>query len=459
MTVAQLRLCSFHKIQKIAKKGLKSGNYGGIIFTVRRNCRDSAPPFDGGKDGGKVFIMAFYYEGTTREISVGDEVVGRGVCDERRLTGLVGTVKEIRSTYSYRGYVALVKFETGDTDYEDYFDCGYFTWWVCPEHIRPRDAMAEGTCYSCGGVLDKKSKLGSRLYKHGGLCDDCIAREIGTVHSYHFGKKLKYNVCADKITFGAEIEIDAPRCFDEDASEELARDCVKYARKKGYALINHFENDGSLRDGGVECPLAPLTIDDFKSDAVKAQLNYLFDRADELGFDFDADNHAGLHIHIGRKSLCGDDRSISDAVGLLMGWAISRLWDKGFNELCGRENLEYCKLFDAEKDGNGLRDTYATDDRYYCVNITNTRTIEMRIFNNATCYEDVILAVDVCYMLAKWSTKKINAFLKRGSYSAKSRDFTDALAYADRLTWSALVKYSKFPEITIKRMRACGIVF
>jgi hypothetical protein len=31
VTVAQTILCSFHKIQKIAKKGLKSGNYGGIM--------------------------------------------------------------------------------------------------------------------------------------------------------------------------------------------------------------------------------------------------------------------------------------------------------------------------------------------------------------------------------------------------------------------------------------------
>ena len=69
----------------------------------------------------------------------------------------------------------------------------------------------------------------------------------------------------------------------------------------------------------------------------------------------------------------------------------------------------------------------------------------------------MLVAVDVCYMLGKWATKKINAFLKRNSYSAKSKDFTDALAYADKLTWAALVKYSKFPEVTLPAMRKAGI--
>jgi hypothetical protein len=217
-----------------------------------------------------------------------------------------------------------------------------------------------------------------------------------------------------------------------------------------------YENDGSL-DCGMECVTAPLTIAEWKSDEVRDQINVLLDSADESGFTLNS-GHAGLHVHIGRKNLCGTDRRKSDAVGLLMGWAVSRLWDKGFKKLSRRRNTEYCHLYTEGREGNGLYDTSAGDyDRYTAVNIENSSTIELRIFKGARCSNDVLVAVDVCYMLAKWATKKINAFDKRGSYSAKAHKYDDALAYADRLTWKALVKYSKFPEITLPEMRRCGI--
>jgi hypothetical protein len=307
-----------------------------------------------------------------------------------------------------------------------------------------------------------KTALGSRLFKNTLICDDCIKRELGVVHSYHYAKGLKYNVDANKITFGWECEIDAPcdwDCdFDTSSRDDLARDCIDYARDNKYALIHSYESDGSLNDGGVECVSAPLTINDIKRDDVKLQIDFLLRRAEELGFNFDDDNHAGFHVHIGRKSLCGGDFEISNAVGLLMGWAVTRLWDKGFKELSRRTNLEYTHLYNCDgDDGAGLNRTPANYDRYYVVNIQNSKTIELRVFNNARTYDDVCVAVDMCYMLAKWATKKINAFLKRNTYSAKSKDFTDALAYADRLTWDALVKYSKFPEYTLPAMRRAGI--
>ena len=339
---------------------------------------------------------------------------------------------------------------------------GYYVWARNLEYIGTDEAVAPApsvaVCENCCRPVAEKSRLGLRLFKDKCICDNCVRNIIGEVHGYHYGKKLKYNTCADKITFGFEGEIDGHWSLTESDRDELVRSCIDYARDNKYALVGSFETDGSLSDYGVEFVSAPLTIDDLKTDEVKNQINYMFARADDMGFNFDEDNNAGLHVHIGRKSLCGDDNGVSNAVGLLMGWAVSRLWERGFAELSGRKNTEYCHLYDKEDErGNGLMDTGAYYDRYYAVNIQNSRTIELRIFNRATCYEDVLVAIDTCYMLAKWATKKINAFLKRGSYSAKMHEFTDALCYADRVSWEALVKYSKFPEVTLPRMRKAGI--
>ena len=417
--------------------------------------------------------MSLYYYNTDREIRIGDRVIMRGSRDdidfdfetERRGT-VYATVIKLRT------YELGVQFDRSirnahSLDGTVPYGFGY---WVDPVNVEPYYIDEPGVirCIKCRSVMSAPSSVGGRLFKKMHICDDCLKREIGQVHGYHYAKRLAYRIDPDNITLGGEIEIDSPsRNWDDDEDaidrNDFALDCVKYAIRNNYELFMSYENDGSLNEDGVECVTAPLTLKEWRSDSVKNQLDNLFSLADEYGFDFRKNNNAGLHVHIGRKSLCGGDREISDAVGLLMGWGATRLWDKGLRDLADRDENDYCTAYNHNRDldecgGKGLRDTLATCDRYYFVNITNDKTLELRIFNRATCYEDVLLAVDVCYMLAKWATKKINAYLKRNSYSAKSKDFTDALSYADRLDWSALVKFSKYPDITLPRMRAVGIL-
>lgn len=404
------------------------------------------------------------YTNVDREIMVGDRVRVTGNCDAIHFSGEMGYVR----TTDNGGHDAGIEFDEifssalhwlGGrlSDGRGYYVYAHNLEYAGDTETETTPAIANTPRCSCCGRAVDDAFLGTRLFKDTLICNTCVKRKIGAVHDYHHAKNFKYLVDADKITFGAEIEIDAGYDTSTEDRDELIAECIEYARTNKYPLIMSYERDGSLNCGGVECVTAPLTIDDFKSPAVKNQLKYLFASAEDMGFNTDDENHAGLHIHVGRKSLCGADRAIGDAVGLLMGWAVTRLWHKGFRELSRRGDMGYCRLNDYEGTGYGLESTEARYDRYYCVNIQNSKTIELRIFNNATCYEDVLLAVDVCYMLGKWATKKINAFLKRDSYSARGKMFADALAYADRVTWDALVKYSKFPEVTLPRLRRAGV--
>ena len=402
----------------------------------------------------KDFIMALYFD-SVREIKIVDRVRIIDVPDDNReLLGAIGVVRAIgrreigvEFAFDFSGAHSLSGAIRGNR--------GWFCRIETLAYIE--GASDDGNlCIACGCKITPAMKLGSRLYRNGCFCDDCVASRIGQVHGYHFGKELNYALAKDKITLGAEIEIDD--CDEEGDRDGAVDGVIRYARKHNYPLIMSHERDGSLNGAGFENVTAPLTLSEWKSDAVIGQLNALFESAENNGYYLDAaDSHAGLHVHIGRKDLCGGDKSKSDAVGLLMGWAVARLWDNGFRELSRRERLDYCHLYDCRGRGAGLFDTSAVYDRYYAVNIENSKTIELRIFAGARNVDDVLIAVDVCYMLAKWATKKINAFEKRGSYSAKAKKYDDCLEYADRLTWSALTKYSKFPEITLKRMRECGI--
>lgn len=387
-----------------------------------------------------------YYVGTTQEVCVGDRIIGAGRMDGRTLDGLSGTIREIIRDSGY--HAILVRFNS-----ERY---GTFDWYVNFENVRPALDVASGTriCMRCGAEIPRRAKLGARLYARTCMCDDCVANELKSIQGYHFGKEsLSYAYAKDKITLGVEIELDDPE--SEADGRAVIRDTIDYARDNNMPCLMSHERDGSLYGAGFESVTAPLTIAEWGSDAIRGQLNAFFESAKDNGFNFYSDDHAGLHVHIGRKDLCGTDRAKSDAVGLLMGWAVTRLWGDGFEALSRREDLDYCNTFgDGDK---GLYDTNAVCDRYYAVNIGNSKTIELRIFKGARNADDVLVAVDVCYMLAKWATKKINAFGKRVSYSAKAGKFDDALVYADRVTWSALVKYSKFPDVTLPAMRSAGI--
>lgn len=401
------------------------------------------------------------YLNSSREIRVGDRVRGIGSLDGRCVDGLLGTVI---LTYPWGLYACGVRFDRdmGGHSLEGRCESGH-GFKVMRDNIayignEVADGDTDGKryCFECGRAFEKSTRLGVRLFKDAILCDECVTKKIGRVNCYHSGKDLSYAYAKDKITLGVEIEIDDVDDYgDSTAVINRVIDC---ARKNNYALIMSHERDGSLDYGGFESVTAPLTVDEWKSNEVRDQVNALFDGADEHGFTLNR-GHAGLHVHIGRKDLCGTDRTKSDAVGLLMGWAVARLWENGFNKLSRRRNMDYCHLFNEDGRGHkGLYDTNASEhDRYYAVNISNSATIELRIFKGARDLDDVIVAVDMCYMLAKWATKKINAFDKRNSYSARAKKYDDALAYADRITWDALVKYSKFPEVTLKRMREVGI--
>ena len=391
-----------------------------------------------------------YYVGTTREVRVGDKVIGVGTMDSKNLTGRDGEILEICSIEP-RHHAILVRFK----DRNEWG--GSFRWYCNYENVRPAfDIPNDGKlhCVACGAEITRNMKMSARLYRDTPMCDCCVAKEIGKLHDYHYGKSgIAYAYAKDKITLGVEIELDDPD--DEGSSRDVIRDVIDYARDNKIPLLMTHEHDGSLSGNGFESVTAPLTIAEWNSATIRGQLDAFFESAKDNGFNFYSDDHAGLHVHIGRKDLCGMDKAKSDAVGLLMGWAVTRLWDSGFEALSRRECLEYCDTFGEGE--RGLYDTSAYGDRYYAVNIGNSKTIELRIFKGARCLDDVLVAVDVCYMLAKWATKKINAFGKRASYSAKAGKYDDALVYADRVTWSALVKYSKFPEVTLPAMRSAGI--
>ena len=185
-----------------------------------------------------------FYLNTTREIEVGDRVVGRGVVDGYRVEGLRGTVTSLRDQRSTRDYVVYVHFDDVPMRIHSH-------WWLYAENFVPEDAVAprpDGAeiCYYCGGVVNKRERaLTSRLYKRECICPACLVKELGQKHEYHFAKHLKYNVDAHDITIGAEVEIDA-KSGSRPNTNAFCRDNVKHAMDNGYAFAMSYEYISSV---------------------------------------------------------------------------------------------------------------------------------------------------------------------------------------------------------------------
>lgn len=210
-----------------------------------------------------------------------------------------------------------------------------------------------------------------------------------SIHSYHNSHrtprtfyKLDRNHNLKPFTptiqgcVGVELEVESPRVYPETLSDEVD------------ALMGNMatcERDGSL-DDGFEIITQPATpdafMDGFKLDELCALLN------DNGAKSHDTDT-CGLHVHYSRAAL-GHTEQARDMVCA----KILVLMDKFTDELtkfarrnweCSRWAPKYSHFnANGEQSTKKLLEKYKpckdSGDRYHALNLTNSTTIEFRIF-------------------------------------------------------------------------------
>ena len=215
-------------------------------------------------------------------------------------------------------------------------------------------------------------------------CDSC--QDTRVVHDYSYRPDPIFHSTDknDRLYFGIEMEIEAPRNYNEASNHAYQLEGKELA---------YLKQDGSLRCG-FEIVTHPMTHDFYKNEAQELWdvMNHL---RDNIGVQAWGTGTCGVHIHISRTGFNG---------GAHMHRFLNLVYSNEafYSLIAGRSSDRWAKFSDvwtseSTRDENGywqrgpefrsfknkLSDG-RNSDRYSAVNTQNHATLEMRIFRGTT---------------------------------------------------------------------------
>jgi len=219
----------------------------------------------------------------------------------------------------------------------------------------------------------KKSSCGHYFDTAFGRCVVCSRRISATgkiINSYSTrapdylgfkGEPKKGKFEASKIFYGAELEL-------ENGGEKEA--ILLYQNLKDFIII---KSDGSVRTG-FEIVTAPATFEIQEKNAA-----ILFEAISKTKM-LPAAN-CGLHFHVSRNALTPMQ------IGKILEFLYNPDNKKFITDIAGRADNSYCVMTGERTITDMAPDKYHPGERYQALNLTNTNTIEFRIFASTNVFE------------------------------------------------------------------------
>lgn len=228
------------------------------------------------------------------------------------------------------------------------------------------------TCEVCGAEMYRDDAYWCDRHEVE-MCEYCYVEECNnsSIHNYSYKpypiwhKDKEEN--SKSVYFGLELEIGSNEI--DNIIEDL------------YELSNeekefYFKEDGSLDSGiGVEIVLHPRTMRNFYTSGI---IDKIYEILSE--YEYDMPDGYGNHIHISRNALNKDE------------WIkfidFFHIFKKEIIKISRRKKHEFnrwCGFYSSKEEYKDL----SRSDRYYCVNINPTNTIEVRIFEGHNTADEV----------------------------------------------------------------------
>ena len=279
---------------------------------------------------------------------------------------------------------------------------------ICDDCYDYRDYT---TCYDCGRI-SRDNYWNDEVDDY--LCGDCERSRNANqaFHDYSYKPEPEFRMCDDEKRdgmddmaipyFGVELEIDKG-----DDHRSVSEDI------QALGLPVYCKHDGSLDDEGVECVTHPCTL---------AYHENVFDwgaLADTaLRHDYLSHNTStcGLHVHVNRRCM-GDTRADRNRTAGNLVLLCLPLWDKlvtfsrrtesrlndwakrpePFRVIPGENHWQDKRVYDLEgQDDETLMEmalnTY-NDGRYQAVNLTNSSTVEFRLFRGSLKRSTILASI------------------------------------------------------------------
>ena len=190
---------------------------------------------------------------------------------------------------------------------------------------------------------------------------------------------------------GFELETEN---IDED--DDRAIDCAYNVHQiLGDEFVNT-ERDGSL-NCGFETISQPATLQFHAS--MEDKYRTLMDNYHEYGME--STTNCGMHVHFNRNYFTSEDNLVN------LFTIFNKFWDNIVE--FSRRNTEQIERWARKPDDDVEEAIIENENRYIAINLTNTNTIEFRIFASTTDYDTfmkTLTFVNNIVMFSKYATKE-----------------------------------------------------
>ena len=205
-----------------------------------------------------------------------------------------------------------------------------------------------GSCSECGDCCWNED------LDEDGCCSACQSPRLIACYSDKTANHLRSET-RDKLRFGVELEVEGYE------SAEEAAEYVRQFLTPAYCVL---KRDGSLGEAGVEIVTRPDSM------AVhRREFGRLF--ADSPGRALSSWNtgRCGMHVHISRSALS------QLQIGKMLCFLNEPAAMNFISKIAGRKPCHWCKAHKKK-----ISDCRHDHDRYSALNVTGSRTVEVRIF-------------------------------------------------------------------------------
>lgn len=274
----------------------------------------------------------------------------------------------------------------------------------CGEHIyRDDNAGDENTplcqpcydrhytsCVRCGRIIHLDDAYYEDDDEDDPLCYDCHthARRNKMIEDYYYKPEPLFRGNGPRY-FGVELEIDG--AGEDDTS---ARRIMEIANGNGVENL-YCKHDGSL-DDGFEMVTHPMTLEYHMKEMPWAKI---LQEAIHLGYTSHQATTCGLHVHVNRKAF-GETEEAQDAVIARILYFFEKNWEEllKFSRRTPRQLERWATRYGYKDQPKELLDHAKKGyhgGRYTSVNLTNTDTIEFRIFRGTLKYNTLIATLQL----------------------------------------------------------------
>lgn len=221
-------------------------------------------------------------------------------------------------------------------------------------------------------------------------CYHCYSkpRDSEPIHNYSYKPQpIFYGDDNSNRYFGVELEIDYGGRDNDNAYHIL-----QVANRNTEAI--YIKQDGSLEDG-FEIVTHPMTLDYHMNDMDWKKLTQ---KALRLGYKSHKTDTCGLHIHVNRTTF-GDDYSHQELCISKVLFILERFWEEflRFSRRNKEQIQHWATRYGYRSQPIEILNTAKSSNynRHTCVNLTNSNTIEFRIFKGTLKVNTIIATLQL----------------------------------------------------------------